>query len=113
MSIVRQAVAGAEREVPTRIVLGASRGAAERAFLEQHFAASGATLFLFDRQSGPASDAVARLVASLNDDAVVLAPVRIAWLPPPAAGRRTAAWRDLLSPSDPRDPPERTKRRLL
>ena len=37
-------------------------------------------LFVFDRQTGPASAELARLVASLDDDWLVLAPVRIAWL---------------------------------
>ena len=108
MSVVRQEVAEATPTAPPRIVLGAVRGAAERGLLERHFANSGATLFLFDRQHGPASDAVARLVASLSDDAVVLAPARIAWLPP-----KTGERRPLLSLSDPRDPPERLKRRLI
>ena len=99
--------------LPPRIVLGAVRGAAERDLLSHHFAPTDATLFLFDRQTGPASDAVARLVASLDDDAVVLAPVRVAWLPPEAGGGRAAAWRDLISLNDPRDPSERVKRRLL
>ena len=99
--------------VPPRIVLGAARGGAERELLADHFASSGATLFLFDRQTGPASDAVARLVASLDDDTVVLAPVRVAWLPPESGGSRAAAWRDLISLSDPRDPSERAKRRLV
>ena len=108
MSVVRQEVAEATPIAPPRIVLGAVRGAAERGLLERHFANSGATLFLFDRQDGPASDAVARLVASLSDDAVVLAPVRIAWLPPNTGERRP-----LLSLSDPRDPSERLKRQLI
>ena len=113
MSVVRQAVAEVTPTAPRRIVLGAARGAAERELLERHFAGSGATLFLFERQTGPASDAVARLVASLDDDAVVLAPARIAWLPPQTGERRPPAWRDLLSLSDPRDPPERIKRQLI
>ena len=111
----RDPTSGAEMAptVPPRIVLGAVRGGAERALLASHFVNSGATLFLFDRQTGPASDVVARLVASLDDDTVVLAPVRVAWLPAETGGSRTTAWRDLVSLSDPRDPSERTKRHLL
>lgn len=105
MSVVPKAVADIAPAVPPRIVLGAARGTAERELLERHFASSGARLFLFDRQDGPASDAVARLVASLDDDAVVLAPVRVAWLPP-ATG-------PLVALGDPRNPSERAKRRLI
>jgi glycerol-3-phosphate O-acyltransferase len=113
MSTVLQAVVETTPIAPRRIVLGAARGSAERELLDRHFADADATLFLFDRQSGPASDAVARLVASLDDDTVVLAPARIAWLPAESGGSRTAAWRDLVSLSDPRDPSKRAKRRLL
>ena len=108
MSLAKQPAEEAAPIAPPRIVLGAARGHAERDLLSTHFANSGATLFLFDRQDGPASDAVARLVASLSDDAVVLAPVRVAWVPP-ASGERRA----LFSLSDPRDPSERIKRQLI
>ncbi|QGN53673.1 1-acyl-sn-glycerol-3-phosphate acyltransferase [Novosphingobium sp. Gsoil 351] len=105
MSGVSRAVADVAPDAPPRIVLGAARGATERELLEKIFAASGSRLFLFDRQTGPASDAVARLVASLDDDTAVLAPVRIAWLPP--KNNR------LLALGDPRNPSERLKRRLI
>ena len=97
---------------PPLIVLAAVRGAAERLLVERRFAGSGARLFVFERQDGPASAEVARLVASLDDDAVVLAPVRVAWLPAEHGGRRTAVWRDLIAWRDPRYPSERSKRRL-
>jgi glycerol-3-phosphate O-acyltransferase len=112
MSRVREATATIEPAASPRIVLGAVRGAVERSLLERRFAGSGDRLFLFDRQAGPASNDVARLVASLDDDRVVLAPVRVAWLPPEHGGRRAVDWRDLLSLSDPRYPSERIKRRL-
>jgi len=47
-----------------------------------------------------------RLTAYLEGDAdPLLVPLRIAWLPPLRHGRRTAAFRDLVSLGDPRDPP--------
>jgi glycerol-3-phosphate O-acyltransferase len=97
--------------VPATIVLAAARGSTERALIERWFATRGgeARLFLFERQDGPASGDVARLVASLDNDDVTLATVRVAWLPQ----QKTAAWRDLLRLTDPRFPPERTKRRLV
>lgn len=96
--------------MPATIVLAAARGRTERGLVERWFAARGgeARLFLFERQDGSASAEVARLVASLDEGEVTLAPVRVAWLPP----ERSAAWRDLLSLGDPRFPSERTKRRL-
>ena len=97
--------------MPATIVLAAARGRSERGLIEQWFATRGgeARLFLFERQDGPASAEVARLVASLDDDEATLAPVRVAWLPP----EKSAAWRDLLSLRDPRFPSERTKHRLV
>ncbi len=47
-----------------------------------------------------------RIAAYLDGDVdPLLVPLRIAWLPPLRRGRRTAAFRDLLSLGDPRDPP--------
>ncbi|MCA1661642.1 MAG: glycerol-3-phosphate 1-O-acyltransferase [Novosphingobium sp.] len=100
--------------MPATIVLAAVRGRTERNLVERWFAGRGgeARLFLFGRQEGPASSDVARLVASLDNDDVVLAPVRVAWLTgkDPARGARL---RDLLTFGDPRFPFERTKRRLV
>ena len=98
------------------IVLAAAMGETERRLIERWFAArqgESGRLFAFERQDGPSSDDVARLVASLDDDTVVLSPVRVAWLPPETDGRRITGWRDLALLSDPRFPSERAKRRLL
>ena len=97
--------------MPATIVLAAVRGRTERDLIERWLAtrAGHARLVLFERQDGPASSEVTRLVASLVDDEVTLAPVRVAWLPP----QPSAAWRNLLSLRDPRFPTEREKRRLV
>ena len=102
-------------KTPPIIVLAAARGETERKLVQTWFAnrpEPGGQLFVFGRQEGPSSPEVARLVASLDDDRVVLAPVRVAWLPPEHGGRRVVEWRDLLSGNDPRYPSEWLKRRL-
>lgn len=103
-------------DAPPIIVLAAARGETERKLISDRLgpqAGRGAQVFVFERQDGPSSADVARLVASLDDDRVVLAPVRVAWLAPEHGGRRVVEWRDLLSGTDPRHPSERLKRRLV
>lgn len=95
---------------PEPILLGLYRGVTERNLLEQHAAAVDGRLHLIERRDGPFSSEVARLVASLDDDAVELAPLRVAWLP--ERGEQ-GGWRALLGLRDPRDPSERRKRRVL
>ena len=94
------------------ILLAAARGRTERTLIERWAAGRDAKLFLFERQPGPASSEVARLVASLDADRAVLAPVRVAWLPADER-RRASALRDFVLQRDPRRPSERTKRGLV
>ncbi|MDP3677452.1 MAG: glycerol-3-phosphate 1-O-acyltransferase [Novosphingobium sp.] len=105
-----------ESDRPPVIVLAAAKGQTERELIQDWLAPGegpDAQLFVFERQDGPSSADVARLVASLDDDRVILAPVRVAWLAPEHGGRRVVEWRDLLSGNDPRYPSERLKRRLV
>ncbi|MCP5395148.1 MAG: glycerol-3-phosphate 1-O-acyltransferase [Sphingomonadaceae bacterium] len=113
-------VAGAQQHAPaTTIYLAAHRGATERQLLEEWVASrhqSGGAphrLFLFARQDAPSSEEVARLVASLDDEQVVLAPLRVTWRPELFEGRRAARWLDLALLRNPRKPREGAKRRLV
>ena len=100
------------------LVLAAHEGRVERDLLERWVAARGtpaAAIFYNRPRDAPVAPG---LVAALGrnealDDETLVAPVRVAWLPPQRKGRRTARWRDLVRLSDPRQPNERTKRRLL
>ena len=100
------------------LVLAAHEGRAERELLERWVAARGAPAasIFYDRPRdtpvAPGLVAALGRNAALGDETLV-APVRVAWLPPQRKGRRTARWRDLVRLSDPRNPNERTKRRLL
>ena len=55
----------------------------------------------------------AQLEALLKDDGVLLAPVRIAWLPRELGGERLARLSDLLLLRDPRKPKESVQKRIL
>jgi len=112
MATASQTGSRPDKHTAPTIVLAAARGRTERGLIERWFAGRDARLFLFERQEGPASDAVAGLVASLGDDRAVLAPVRVAWFPA-ADGAGRAARRDILLLRDPRRPSERAKRRLV
>lgn len=91
-----------------RIFLALYRGATERELLERHTAGLTGRLVAIERSEAPFSTEVARLVASLDDDAVELAPLRVAWLPRKGEG---SGWRALLGLGDPREPSESIKRR--
>lgn len=92
-----------------RIFLALYRGQTERELLERHTAGLAGRLVAIERSDAPFSIEVARLVASLDDDAVELAPLRIAWLP--RKGELPSGWRALLGLGDPREPAESVKRR--
>lgn len=92
-----------------RIFLALYRGPTERELLERHTAGLTGRLVAIERSNAPFSAEVARLVASLDDDAVELAPLRIAWLP--RSGETPGGWRALLGLGDPREPSEAVKRR--
>lgn len=91
-----------------RIFLALYRGATERELLTAHTAGLSGRLVAVERSDAPFSVEVARLVASLDDDAVELAPLRVAWLP--RTGETTGGWRALLGLGDPREPSEGAKR---
>ncbi|MFM6951093.1 MAG: glycerol-3-phosphate 1-O-acyltransferase [Novosphingobium sp.] len=91
-----------------RIYLALYRGDAERELLERHTTPLSGRLIAIERSQAPFSTEVARLVASLDDDTVELAPLRVAWLPRKGEGN---GWRALLGLGDPREPPESVKRR--
>lgn len=93
-----------------RIYLALHRGSAERDLLEQYAAGREGRLIAIERSAGPFSVEVARLVASLGDDTVELAPLRVAWLPEPG---KAGGWRALLGLGDPRKPAERIKRQEM
>ncbi len=96
-----------EPQVP-RIFLALYRGPTERDLLTRHAAELPGRLIAIERSNAPFSTEVARLVASLDDDAVELAPLRVAWLPRKGDG---SGWRALLGLGDPREPAEGRKRR--
>lgn len=106
-------------DAATVVYLAAHRGATERQLLEQFVSARHAEdgaphrLFLFARRDAPSSDEVARLVASLDNPATVLAPLRVTWIPEVHEGRRMARWVDLALMRNPRRPRESTKRKLV
>lgn len=54
-----------------------------------------------------------QLAAYVSDTAVLLAPVRVAWLPREYKGERTARIRDLLLLRDPRHPRESEQKRIV
>ncbi len=91
-----------------RIYLALYRGATERELLERHATGLPGRVIAIERGNAPFSLEVARLVASLDDDAVELAPLRVAWLPRQGEG---SGWRALLGLGDPREPSESVKRR--
>lgn len=91
-----------------RIFLALYRGATERELLERHAAGLPGQLVAIERSNAPFSTEVARLVASLGDDTVELAPLRVAWLPTKG---ESSGWRALLGLGDPREPSESVKRR--
>lgn len=92
-----------------RIFLALYRGVTERELLERYTAGRDGQLVAIERNKAPFSVEVARLVASLDDDEVELAPLRVAWLP--REGELASGWRALLGLDDPREPDEGTKRR--
>lgn len=94
----------------SRIFLALYRGETERDLLEQHTAGLTGRLVAIERSNAPFSNEVARLVASLDDDAVELAPLRVAWLPRKG---EDGGWRALFGLGDPREPSEAAKRREL
>lgn len=91
-----------------RIFLALYRGATERELLERHAAGLPGRLVAIERSNAPFSTEVARLVASLGDETVELAPLRVAWLPTKG---QSSGWRALLGLGDPREPSESVKRR--
>lgn len=91
-----------------RIFLALYRGATERELLERHTAGLPGRLVVIERSNAPFSTEVARLVASLGDETVELAPLRVAWLPTKG---QSSGWRALLGLGDPREPSESVKRR--
>ena len=91
-----------------RIFLALHRGATERELLERHAAHLPGRLVAIERSDAPFSAEVAKLVASLGDDTVELAPLRVAWLPGKELG---SGWRALLGLGDPRELSEAAKRR--
>ncbi|MFN5784175.1 MAG: hypothetical protein ACK442_14075, partial [Novosphingobium sp.] len=104
-----QVLAAAAKPQDERIFLALYRGPTERELLERHTAGLTGRLVAIERSTAPFSIEVARLVASLDDDAVELAPLRIAWLP--SSGEAPSGWRALLGLGDPREPSESAKRR--
>ena len=91
-----------------RVFLALYRGATERELLERYAAGLAGRMIPIERNDAPFSADIARLVASLDDDSVELAPLRVAWLPRQG---ETAGWRTWLGLGDPREPSETKKRR--